>query len=306
MSLRVAIGPSSFAQEDTEPRRMLESSGCELKENPFGRRLNEAEIIEHLRGVDGLIAGLEPLNRKVIASAVPGLKAIARVGIGVTNVDFDAAAEFGVRVSSTPDGPVNAVAELTVASLLTIAREIIPANDALHRGEWKKSIGFGLSGARVLIVGYGRIGARVGELLRAFGAEILLFDPWLDAKKLLHGEKLVSLEDGLANADVISLHASGDACILGPSEFQRMRPGVVLLNSARGELVDEQALVNALTDGTVKSAWFDAFWQEPYTGPLQKFPQMLMTPHVGTYTIQCRREMETTAVRNLLRDLGLA
>lgn len=305
MTLRVAIGPSSFAQEDDAPRRLLETAGIEVRENPFGRRLTEAEIIDHLKDMDGLIAGLEPLNRKVIESAAPKLKAIARVGIGVTNVDFAAANEFGVKVSNTPDGPVAAVAEMTLTALLAMARKLIPTNEALHAGEWKKSIGRGLIGTKVLLVGYGRIGQRVGALLRAFGAELLVYDPYLDAGILQHGKLLTAIEDGLPEADVISLHASGDGCLLDEAAFVKMRDGVLLLNSARGELVDEAALIAALDTGKVAGAWFDAFWQEPYKGRLTEYPQVLLSPHVGTYTLQCRLDMETAAVDNLLRDLGL-
>lgn len=305
MTLRVAIGPSTFADQDPTPLRMLEAAGIEVRDNPFKRRLNEAEIIEHLRDMDGLIAGLEPLNRKVMEASLPRLKAIARVGIGMTNVDASAAQELGIKVSNTPDGPVNAVAELTLTSLLALMRRLIPTNTALHQGQWKKSIGTGLIGAKVLLVGYGRIGRRVGELLRAFKAEVLVFDPFVKQDTLRDGERLVTLEEGLAEAQVISLHASGDACLLDALAFARMREGVVLLNSARGELVDEQALVAALESGRVGGAWFDAFWQEPYTGPLMRFEQVLLTPHVGTYTEQCRLDMESAAVRNLLRDLGV-
>jgi D-3-phosphoglycerate dehydrogenase / 2-oxoglutarate reductase len=303
--MRIAIGPSSFAAEDDTPLRMLQDAGMEVVPNPFGRRLTEEEIIAHLEGIDGLIAGLEPLNRTVLESA-PGLKAIARVGIGMTNVDAKAAAERGVRVSNTPDGPVRAVAELTLAALLALCRRLVPTNEALHRGEWKKSIGMGLTGAKVLLVGYGRIGRRVGELLRAFGAEVLVCDPVLDPGTLAGGERLVSLEEGLPQADAVSLHASGTECILGTAELAFMKPGAFLLNSARGELVDETALVAALDAGIIGGAWFDAFWLEPYTGPLARFPQVLMTPHTGTYTAQCRLDMETAAVRNLLRDLGVS
>ena len=305
MSVIVAIGPSSFADEDTSPLELLQSAGVTVKDNPFKRRLNEAETIEHLKGVDGLIAGLEPLNRNVISRCAPKLRAIARVGIGVANVDFDAAAEFGVKVSSTPEGPINAVAEMCLAALLTIGRTILPANEALHNGQWKKSIGFSLMGTKVLLIGYGRIGRRTGELLRAFGAELLVQDPFLDASTLNHGERAVSLDEGLAEAEVISLHASGEDCVLDRVEFAKMRKGVVLLNSARGGLVSEPGLIAALEDGTVGATWFDAFWKEPYTGPLTRYPQALLTPHISTYTVQCRRDMETAAVKNLLRDLGL-
>lgn len=306
MGLVVAIGASSFAEEEGLPLRMLRAAVAEVKANPFGRRLNEAEIIEHLKGVDGLIAGLEPLNRKVLASASPRLKAIARVGIGMTNVALDAARELGIKVSSTPDGPVNAVAEMTMAALLALARRLVPTNAALHAGDWNKMIGAGLMGAKVLLVGYGRIGRRVGELLRAFGAELLVYDPGLDAAPIANVRRVGNLEDGLAEADVISLHASGEDCILDGASFERMREGVILLNSARGGLVDEEALIDALDSGKVSGVWFDAFWQEPYAGRLTKYPQALLTPHVATYTRQCRLAMETAAVKNLLRDLGIA
>lgn len=302
----VAIGPSSFAEEDDTPRRLLESAGVSVRENPFGRRLSEAEIMEHLQGCDGLIAGLEPLNRAVIASVAPRLKAIARVGIGTANVDFDAATAYGVKVSSTPEGPIAAVAEMTVAALLALGRRLIPANDALHRGEWKKEIGAGLTGSNVLLIGYGRIGRRTGELLRAFGAELLVCDPWLDPATLRNGERCTELHAGLAEADIISLHAAGEACILGDTEFSSMKPGVTLLNSARGGLVDEAALLRALDAGIVGRVWFDAFWQEPYSGALTHYPQALLTPHTATYTRQCRLDMECAAVRNLLRDLEAA
>ncbi len=305
MHKAVAIGPSSFAEEDNAPLRLLQAAGVEVKPNPYGRRLTEPEIIEHLKGVDGLLAGLEPLNRAVLASAAPRLKALARVGVGMTNVDLDAAREFGVRVSNTPDGPVNAVAEMTLAALLALCRKLIPSNTALHGGAWEKLIGTGLSGTPLLLIGYGRIGRRVGALLHAFDADVLVYDPGLDATPLPGVRRMASLEDGLHAAEIISLHASGEECILGAREFACMRDGVLLLNSARGGLVEEEALLTALDTGKVSGVWFDAFWQEPYTGRLREYPQALLTPHAGTYTRQCRRDMECAAVKNLLRDLGI-
>lgn len=283
---------------------MLEAAGVDVIPNPFGRRLTEDETIAHLRGADGLVAGLEPLTARVMAAS-PSLRAIARVGIGTDNVDHAAAAERGIRVSNTPDEPARAVAELTVTALLALLRQLVPSHDALRAGGWRKLIGRGVSEETVLLIGFGRIGRRVAELLRPFGPRLLVVDPALDAKAAPEGVEVVSLSDGLRAATVVSLHAGGRKCLLGRDELSTLPRGAILLNSARGELVDEAALVEALGSGQLGGAWFDVFWQEPYSGPLTTAPNVLLTPHVGTYTKECRLGMEASAVRNVLRDLGV-
>jgi len=250
------------------------------------------------------IAGLEPLNKRVL-STFPKLKAVARVGIGMDNVDIEAANELGIKVSNTPDEPAQAVAEMTLAALLALCRGLVTADTAMHAGRWQKAIGTGLIGTKVLLIGYGRIGRRVGELLRIFGAEVLVTDPFLSDSQLNDDERLVSLDQGLNEASVISLHASGNEVILRDNEFRRMQNGVILLNAARGELVDENALIKALEKGKVSGAWLDVFRQEPYQGRLLEFEQVLLTPHISTYTRQCRLNMEMAAVKNLLRDLKI-
>ena len=302
--MRIGITTSSYAVTDSEPLALLEEAGFEVLNNPYGRRLTEDEAAEFLADKHGLIAGLEPLNRRVLEAA-PLLKAIARVGIGMANLDLVAAEERGIKVSNTPDGPTNAVAEMTVTAALAIGRGIVPANESLHMGEWTKRVGVGLEGRRVLFVGYGRIGRRTAEMMRVFGPHILVADPLLGQRDLTSDETLVTLEEGLGEADIISLHASGHDVILGKEQFAKMKKGVTLLNSARGELVDEQALLEALETGVVGGAWFDAFWQEPYEGLLTKHDNVLLTPHIGTYSKQCRRSMEMAAAKNLLNDLGL-
>ncbi len=302
--MRIAIGPSSFAAEDDTPARMLDARGVEVVPNPYGRRLTEDEINAHLEGVEGLIAGLEPLNRAVLSRA-KGLKAVARVGIGMDNVDLEAAAELGIKVSNTPDAPAEAVAEMTLAALLALCRGIEIANAAMHAGKWEKNIGFGLRGATVLIVGYGRIGRRVGELLAPFGAQLLVVEPNFVADDTTKVE-LVTLRAGLQRADVVTLHASGAGTLLGASELSLIKEGALLLNSARGGLIDEVALIAALESGRLRGAWFDTFVEEPYHGPLRDYSQVLLTPHISTYTRQYRREMEVCAVENLCRDLDIS
>jgi D-3-phosphoglycerate dehydrogenase len=304
--MRVGIGPSTFAQEDKAPLHTLQKAGITVVPNPIGRRLTEAETISFLSAerLDGLLAGLEPLNKRVLEAGRPTLRALARVGIGVTNVDIQACHELGIRFSYTPDGPSEAVAEMTLAALLCLARDIEPLNRSMHAGNWPKQISRSLSELTVLVVGFGRIGRAVARQLAYLGCNILVCDPFLPGHAACEFPR-AELRTGLACADVVSLHASGDKVVMGDAEFAAARPGLTVLNPSRGELVDEAALVAALQSGQVGKAWFDAFWKEPYSGPLLRFPQVLLTPHTCTYTRRCRLQMETEAVSNLLRDLEI-
>jgi len=295
--MKVAVGASSFAADSGKAIGLLLERGIEVVKNPFGRKLTQEETIVHLQGADGLLAGLEPLNEKVFA-ACPQLRAVARIGIGMDNVDQEAAKRRGIKVSNTPEGPAEAVAEMTVAALLAIAHQIVPANADVHQGIWKKRMGFSIQGAKVLIIGCGRIGRRTAGMLAALGADVMTYD------KYSAQSCTCTLEEGLQKADVVSLHASGADQILGEAELALCRPGAVLLNSARGGLVDEEALCRALQNGGIGWYWGDAHWQEPYQGKLLSCGNAILTPHISTYTSRCREAMETAAVRNLLEDLG--
>jgi len=299
------VGSSSFAAENDSPLRRLGDAGADIVPNVLGRRLTEDEIIGHLEGVDGLLAGLEPLNRHVLESA-PKLKAIARVGIGMDNVDLEAAEELGIRVSNTPDEPAAAVAEMTLAALLSLARGIVVANSDLHAGRWNKGIGRSIAELCVLIVGYGRIGAEVAALLKRFGAKILVADPFVEDSRRIPDYAWVQLDEGLRVVDAVTLHANATGVLLSKDQFSLMKDGALVLNSARGHLIDEDALIDALGTGKIRGAWLDVFWEEPYHGRLLAHDNVLLTPHISTYTRGCRRTMECAAVENLLRDLDKA
>jgi D-3-phosphoglycerate dehydrogenase len=273
----------------------LESAGYAVTLNPYGRKLKPEEVVNFIQDADGLLAGLERLDEAVF-SMTPALKAVARIGVGMDNVDLDAASRYGIRVSNTPDAPSAAVAEMTLAALLSCARRLIPANQALHEGRWEKEIGFSLYGSSVLLIGYGRIARRFEKLLEPFGVHISIFDPLYS--------KDVHLDNLLQKANIISLHASGNSRILGEKELGQIKPGAILLNSARGALVDEHSVCRALQNGRLSWYWADSFESEPYEGPLTEIPNAILTPHTSTYTSLCRKEMELRAVENLLKDLN--
>ncbi len=293
--MKVVIGASAFGTE--KALDFLREKGIEVVANPFSRRLTQEETIAHLQGAVGILAGLEPLNEAVF-SACPDLKVLARIGIGMDNVDQEAAKKHGIAVSNTPDAPSDAVAEMTMAALLTIARQIIFSNQDVHQEIWKKRMGFSLKGCKIFLIGYGRIGEKTAKLMSAFGAEIRVYDKYQDKVSTC------TLEEGLSWAEVISLHASGGDEILGEKELNLCTKGVVILNSARGGLIQEKALESALQSGQVGYFWCDALWEEPYHGPLLSCDTAILTPHICSYTTLCREEMEMQAALNLWEDLG--
>lgn len=294
--MRVAVGASSFDVSNPQIEKLLKENGVDIITNPYGRKMTKEEIIKHLEGADGLLAGLEPLDDDVFKEC-PNLKAIARIGIGMDNVDKNAAMARGIKVSNTPEGPTNAVAEMTLTALLSISHNIIWANDDVHNGIWKKRLGHSVDEYKILIVGYGRIGQKTAELLKMLGADIIIYDKYNEEVSTC------SLEEGLKEADVVSIHASGKDEIISAEMIDTMKDGVIILNSARGGLINEQALYSALESGKVAAFWGDALWTEPYDGKLVDCKNAILTPHICTYTKSCRESMELQALQNLLGDV---
>ncbi|MFC1462393.1 NAD(P)-dependent oxidoreductase [Verrucomicrobiota bacterium] len=296
---KVLVSPSSFGKLDPAPLEALSGTGLEVVNNPYGRRLTKGEVIGLLVEVCGIVAGLEPLDEDVMTKS--DLKVISRCGSGMSNVDQDAAARLGIEVYSTPYGPTEAVAELTLGALLGLLRHVPRMDRSLHEGKWDKRIGVQLQGKTVTIIGYGRIGRRVAEVMQPFDVSILVVDPFLDGQDVEH--PVMALEEALPQADIVSLHLSGEEQVLGEKEFAAMKEGVYLLNGARGGLVDEECLVKNLESGKVAGAWIDAFGVEPYEGPLTGFDQVVLTPHIGSYALECRRSMEMESAMNLINAL---
>jgi len=301
MAYKILIGPSSFAETDKTPLTRLIAAGYEVIDNPYKRKLTKKELLDIFDDdTVGLIAGLETLDREVLGKC--RVQAISRVGAGLSNVDLEAARDLGIRVFNTPDAPTSAVAELTIGAMLCLLRMISLMDQALHEGKWQKKIGIQLQGKTVAIIGFGRIGRRVAEMLSPFDVRILVVDPFIDESACAVYRK-ANLQAALPEADIVTIHSSGQDCIIGEKEFPILKKGAYLLNVARGGVISEKALEKALEDGTVAGAWLDTFEEEPYKGPLSNYPNVILTPHVGSYTAECRLQMENEAVDNLLNYL---
>ncbi|HEX5910258.1 MAG TPA: phosphoglycerate dehydrogenase [Thermoleophilaceae bacterium] len=301
---RVLLSVSSFGAGGDQDRRKLEDAGMEVLDNPHGRRLTRDEIGELIGDVHALVAGTEPLDLPVLEQA-SRLRVISRVGVGLENVDLNAARSLGIVVRNTPDAVTDPVAELTLAGMLSLLRHIGEMDRALRAGSWERKMGGLLRGKTVGIVGLGRIGRRLTELLAPFEVTVLASDRAPDQRVAGElGATYVELDELLERSDIVTLHVPGmTRPLIGADELARMQPHALLVNASRGGLVDEDALLAALHEGRLAGAYVDTFVDEPYTGPLTELEQVLVTPHAGSYAREARARMESEAVDNLLGAL---
>ena len=302
----ILFSTSTFNLDFVPDRTDLERAGIELRINPFRRKLTEDEAAHLLAdGVVGVVAGLEPLTARVLESA-RSLRAIARVGIGLDSVDLNAARRLGIEVMNTPDPPARAVAELTLGHILSLLRRISLVDRRLHEGTWTPEMGSLLSGRTVGFVGFGRIGRRLARLLEPFEVTILVNDPAADDVS----HERTDLDDLLRRSHVVTLHvpyAPDTHHLIDADRLATMRSDAILVNVARGGLVDEEALATAIDAGTIAGAALDCFAEEPYHGPLAGMERVQMTAHMGTYARETRDQMEreaATQIVDCLRRLG--
>jgi len=306
MNDSIFVSLSTFAAIDREPLEMLEASGYPLKIHGSGERITPDELLRDGLEATVVLAGVETFDDETLAG-LPKLRCISRCGVGVDSIDLEAARARGVVVANTPDIPTQAVAELALSMFLSLSRNLRPQANSMGGRRWERLTAHLLSGRTVGLIGLGRIGRRVAELSRAFGARVVAYDPYCDASVADSlGVSLVEKSDLLAESDVVSIHASksGDnEVLIGAPELTAMKPGATLVNLARGHMVDEAALAEALERGHLAGAGLDVFAEEPYSGPLCDFEQVILTPHSATNTVETRSAMERQCVENALAFL---
>jgi D-3-phosphoglycerate dehydrogenase len=286
---RVLVTPTSYGRDDVRLRAELEAAVGEVIYNPTSRPLSSAELAELLPGCHGYIAGLDTIDNAALQAA-DQLKVIARYGSGVDRVDVEAAKARGIVVTNTPGANSVSVAELALGLMLGVARSIPPANNATKNGEWPRLKGMSLAGKVIGLIGFGAIGQALARRLQGFDCVLTAFDPYpnVDAA-LAHNVTLLPLDELLGQADVVSLHMPAlpeTRGMVNADFLGKMKPGAMLINTARGEIVNEADLLAALQSGHLRGAGLDAFATEPpgADNPLLKLPQVIATPHTGAHT----------------------
>ena len=308
--MRVLISTIPFGQKDSTPLSLLEDVGAEVVINPLERKFTEEDLLRLLPDFDVLIAGTEPITRKVLKAA-KRLKFISRVGIGLDSVDLEAARDHSVLVSYTPDAPAPAVAELTVGLMIDLLRAVQVSNHRMHNGIWHRYFGRRLTEVTIGLVGVGRIGSRVIRHLSGFECQKILvndIDPNINLPTHPSCDvEMVNKETLFQNSDVISLHVpltGKTRNLIGAKEFQMMKADALVVNTARGGIVNEADLYDALEAGRIAGAAIDVFDKEPYSGRLENLDQCLLTAHMGSMSVDCRSRMEREATEEAIRFIS--
>lgn len=305
---RLLVTPTSYGKNDLRLKVDLESQVGEVIYNQSGKPLSSIEVGALLVGVDGYIAGLDTIDRAALAAA-DRLKVIARYGVGVDAIDLDACRERGIIVTNTPGANSASVAELAVGLILAMARQIPEAVAATRRGAFPRLAGISLVGKTIGILGMGAIGKETARRLAGFDCRILVYDVMPDeAFASRQNLQITTFTELLQNSDFVSLHLPllPDTRLLVDDRFlSQMKPGAILINTARGELVDEAALLRALQSGHLRGAAMDVFSQEPPDPdhPLLKLKQVIAVPHIGAQTDGATNAMGWMAYNDCLAVL---
>ena len=311
MTYKVLITARYFTN-DPSPLDYLRAHRCELVASAYGgdrddRELTEEEAKRLIQGVDALIAGGIKVTRSVLEAA-DRLKIVARRGVGFDSVDLQAATERGVVVTITPGAITNSVADFTFGLMLTLARHIHRADRAIRAGEWPTLMGTELWHKTLGIIGLGRIGKAVAKRGRGFEMQVLAYDIVQDPSFAQeYGVRYVSLEELLQTADFVSINAplsSTTTHLIDAKALDLMKPTAFLINTARGGLIDEDALIRALQEQRIAGAGLDVFEKEPLPeSPLRRLENVVLTSHLAGYSLEGMRAAGMMAAQNVVAVL---
>lgn len=308
--MKILITPRSFGKSDEAPLRLLEKHGAEIIRNPTGAIMDREQMREAISGCDGVILGVDPLDASVLSCAGQ-LKAVAKYGVGTDNIDLEYCQSHGIAVSKTVGANSAAVADYAFALMLALARRVIPIDKACRQSDWSKVTTLDVSGRTLGLVGLGAIGKQMVKRAQGFGMSILAYD--------LFWDETYAAENSISRASVaricrecgfISLHVPytpETRHIIGADEISLMKSDAIIINTARGGIIDEDALLRALTEKRIAGAGLDAFEQEP---PANKawfdLENVVIGSHCAASTQGAVNAMGMMSAVNLLKDLGIS
>jgi D-3-phosphoglycerate dehydrogenase len=307
MAPKAIIATRSFGSASHKPIQMLEDAGIEIDWVDANSASVHDQIMELVPEASAIIVGLVPITEKIIEKS-SRLRIVSMYGVGVNHIDLEAARRKGVIVTNCPGSNDQAVADLALGLMLTVARSIPLIDRDIRAGYWKKYLGGELWQKRLGLIGFGNIAKGVAHRAKGFDMEISAYDPYASVEVTeAHGVSLLPFEEVIARSDFVSLHAPltvETKRMFGSEQFKAMKPTSYLINTARGGLVDEQALYVALRSGEIAGAGLDVFAEEPLEDSrLVELNNVVLTAHTGTHTKEAIERMGMMAAENVLRVL---
>jgi D-3-phosphoglycerate dehydrogenase len=303
--MKILVTPASFKQgASSSVMDRLKGFADELVFNTKGKPLTEDELIAELKGCDGCIAGLDPFSRKVIENCGT-LKVISRYGTGIDNVDMTAAGEKGITVCRTPGVNSQAVAELAFTFMLCLARQVPMLDRKTREGHWVRSVGVELHEKTLGILGLGAVGKKTARIATGFSMNVLACDPGIDKSYAeSNGIRSVDFDTLLRESDFLSLHLPlkpDTRHIISAEAMRRMKKGAIIINTARGGLIDEAAACDMIKSGHLDGLGLDVYEEEPpQNSPLFGMENVVFTPHTAAHTTEATAGMASMSVENLI------
>ncbi len=307
--MKILVTPRSFGKTDPEAFNILREAGLDVAVTDTGGILTAEQMKERLADCEGVVLGVDPLNADVLAAA-PRLRAVAKYGVGVDNIDMAACERRGVKVSRTVGANSDAVADYAFAMMIALARRVIPIDRRCRAKDWSKMTGLDMFGKTLGLLGAGAIGKGVAARAKGFSMRVLAYDVYWDgAWASANGVERAVPEEICREADFISVHlplTEETRGMIGEAELAMMKPTAVLVNTARGGIVDEDALLAALRNNAIYGAGVDAFLEEPPANPAwYDLDNLIMGSHAGASTAGATENMGRMAARNIVKDLGV-
>ena len=307
MPFRVLIATRSFGSTSQKPWEVLSDAGIETVKAEMKDELTELHLINLLRDIDGAIVGVVPMTARVMENS-PRLKVVSMHGVGVDHIDLEAASRLGIVIANCPGTNDQAVADLAIGLMIALARQIPTADRSLRDQQWGRYNGSELWGKTLGLIGFGQIGRSVARRALGFDMQILVHDPYIIPDQvLLTDVKLSSIEEVIRSADFLSLHAAlttETRAMIGKAQLEAMKPTAFLINTARGGLIDENALYEALHKKKIAGAALDVYIDEPPLGsPLLQLENIVVTPHIGAHTKEAIARMGIVAAQNVVQTL---
>lgn len=302
MALVAQMSSYPYGISSQDPLKLLESAGIAYRLSPHRRKHTPDETLALIQDVDVLLAGTEPIPARVIEGAGPRLKHIARVGVGLDGLDVSACIRRGIAVTYTPEAPARSVVEQTFGLLFGLSRRLVEAHEGLRQGTWNRHVGPLWRDRTLGVLGCGRIGKQVAVLARAFGMRVIAHDIAEDhAWAAAHGVTYVGLDQLLRESDAVTVHLAYTKRthdLLSRAKLALLKPTAYLLNTCRGEVLDEVALGEMLAAKRLAGAALDVYHHEPYRGPLAALPNVFLCCHQGSCSFEGRYAMEMQSAEN--------